>query len=39
MPSFDGQVDEEQLIQLVTYIKSLAEPIAAAQQGEGGDHE
>lgn len=26
MPSFDGQVDEEQLIQLIAYIKSLATP-------------
>lgn len=26
MPSYDGQVDEEQLIQLITYIKSLAKP-------------
>jgi cytochrome c oxidase subunit 2 len=26
MPSFDGQVDEEQLIQLIAYIKSLAKP-------------
>jgi len=39
MPSFDGQVDEEQLTQLIAYIKSLAEPIAAARHGEGGDHE
>ena len=28
MPSFDGQVNEEQLIQLITYIKSLAKPQA-----------
>ena len=28
MPSFDGQVNEEQLIQLITYIKSLAKPAA-----------
>jgi cytochrome c oxidase subunit 2 len=26
MPSFDGQVDEEQLIQLIAYIKSLGTP-------------
>jgi len=26
MPSYDGQVDEEQLIQLITYIKSMAKP-------------
>src|SRR5204863_206936 len=26
MPSFDGQVDEEQLIQLIAYIKSLTTP-------------
>jgi len=26
MPSFDGQVDEEQLIELIAYIKSLATP-------------
>jgi cytochrome c oxidase subunit 2 len=26
MPSYDGQVDEEQLIQLITYMKSLAKP-------------
>ena len=26
MPSFDGQVDEEQVIQLIAYIKSLATP-------------
>jgi cytochrome c oxidase subunit 2 len=26
MPSFEGQVDEEQLIQLIGYIKSLAQP-------------
>jgi cytochrome c oxidase subunit 2 len=26
MPSYDGQLDEEQLIQIVTYIKSLAKP-------------
>jgi len=26
MPGYDGQVDEEQLIQLITYIKSLAKP-------------
>lgn len=26
MPSFDGQVDEEQLIQLISYLKSLAKP-------------
>jgi cytochrome c oxidase subunit 2 len=26
MPSFDGQLDEEQLIQLITYMKSLATP-------------
>ncbi len=26
MPSYDGQVDEEQLIQLISYIKSLAKP-------------
>ena len=26
MPSYDGQLDEVQLIQLVTYIKSLAKP-------------
>jgi cytochrome c oxidase subunit 2 len=26
MPSFDGQVDEEQLLQLIAYIKSLAKP-------------
>lgn len=26
MPSFDGQVDEEQLIQLIAYLKSLATP-------------
>lgn len=26
MPSFDGQVDEEQLIQLIAFIKSLATP-------------
>lgn len=26
MPSYDSQVDEEQLIQLITYIKSLAKP-------------
>jgi cytochrome c oxidase subunit 2 len=26
MPSFDGQVDEEQLIQLIAYAKSLVEP-------------
>ncbi len=26
MPTFDGQVDEEQLIQLIAYIKSLAQP-------------
>jgi cytochrome c oxidase subunit 2 len=26
MPSFDGQVDEEKLIQLIAYIKSLAKP-------------
>ena len=30
MPSFDGQVDEEQLIQLITYIKSLAKPATRA---------
>jgi cytochrome c oxidase subunit 2 len=30
MPSFDGQLDEEQLIQLMTYIKSLSMPAAAA---------
>jgi cytochrome c oxidase subunit 2 len=29
MPSFDGQVDEEQLIQLIAYIKSLANPAPA----------
>ena len=26
MPTYDGQVDEEQLIQLISYIKSLAQP-------------
>ena len=26
MPSYDGQVDEEQIIQLISYIKSLAKP-------------
>jgi len=26
MPSFDGQLDEEQLIQLIAYLKSLATP-------------
>jgi cytochrome c oxidase subunit 2 len=26
MPSYDGQLDEDQIIQLVTYIKSLAKP-------------
>ena len=26
MPSFDGQVDEEQLIQLIAYMKSLVKP-------------
>ena len=26
MPSFDGQVDEEQLLQLIAYLKSLATP-------------
>jgi cytochrome c oxidase subunit II len=30
MPSFDGQVDEEQLIQLIAYIKSLAKAAPAA---------
>jgi cytochrome c oxidase subunit 2 len=40
MPSFDGQVNEEQLIQLITYIKSLAKPVTAAgddNKGTGGD--
>jgi cytochrome c oxidase subunit II len=29
MPSFDGQVGEEQLIQLIAYIRSLAKPAPA----------
>jgi cytochrome c oxidase subunit 2 len=33
MPSFDGQLNEEQLIQLIAYIKSLAKPAAAAAPG------
>jgi len=33
MPSFDGQLNEEQLIQLIGYIKSLAKPAAAAAPG------
>jgi len=36
MPSFDGQVSEEQLIDLIAYIKSLAKP-AAAPASEAGD--
>jgi cytochrome c oxidase subunit 2 len=28
MPSFDGQVDEEQLLQLIAYLKSLPKPPA-----------
>lgn len=36
MPSFDGQVDEEQLIQLITYIKSLTKP-ARAVHGDNKD--
>jgi cytochrome c oxidase subunit 2 len=40
MPSFDGQVNEEQLIQLITYIKSLARPVSDAREinkGVGDD--
>jgi cytochrome c oxidase subunit 2 len=36
MPSFDGQVNEEQLIQLISYIKSLAQPSDAASTGDQG---
>jgi cytochrome c oxidase subunit 2 len=40
MPSFDGQVDEEQLIQLITYIKSLARPVnAPGDSKKAGRHE
>ena len=36
MPSFDGQVDEEQLIQLIAYIKSLAKPTSAVSDDNKG---
>jgi cytochrome c oxidase subunit 2 len=36
MPSFDGQVNEEQLIQLITYIKSLAKPTNAVSDHNKG---
>ncbi len=35
MPTFKGQVDEEQLLQLIAYIKSLAAPPTAAAGGQG----
>jgi cytochrome c oxidase subunit II len=37
MPSFQGQVDEAQLIQLVAYIKSLASQPGASPQGIPSD--
>ncbi len=36
MPSFEGQVDETQLIQLLTYIKSQAGPVGSPSQQPGG---
>ena len=38
MPSFDGQVDEEQLIQLIAYIKSLAKPDAGVRSQRRSRH-
>jgi cytochrome c1 len=33
MPTFEGQVSEDTVLQIIAYIKSLAEPAAPATQG------
>ncbi|HST52814.1 MAG TPA: cytochrome c oxidase subunit II [Pyrinomonadaceae bacterium] len=35
MPTFQGQLSEEQILQLIAYIRSLGEPQAGAQAGSG----
>lgn len=36
MPSFQGQVSEQNLLQLIAYIKSMANPSAGSSVGAGG---